>query len=67
MSLAALERAQGAYECHLDLVPREGPLPEIGLPGRIMTSEQLFRFDPQLVDLFVGVVARMLAATAPAG
>jgi len=95
VSLAALERAQGAYECHLDLVPREGPLPEIGLPGRIlaicesfdaltttrpfraahglreatriMTSEQLFRFDPQLVDLFVGVVARMLAATAPAG
>src|SRR2546421_603760 len=95
VSLAALERAQGAYECHLDLVPRDGPLPEIGLPGRIlaicesfdaltttrpfraahglreatriMTSEQLFRFDPQLVDLFVGVVARMLAATAPAG
>jgi hypothetical protein len=94
MSLAALERAQGAYECHLDLVPREDTVPEIGLTGRmlaicesfdaltttrpfraahglkeatrIMTSEQLFRFDPQLVDLFVGVVARMLAATAPA-
>jgi putative two-component system response regulator len=93
VSAAALERAQAAYECHLDLVPRDGSLPEIGLPGRIlaicesfdaltsnrpfraahslreatriMTSEQLFRFDPQLVDLFVGVVARMFAATAP--
>ncbi len=92
---AALERAQAAYECHLDLVPHEGPLPEIGLTGRIlaicesydalttgrpfrgahtaresmriMTTEQLFRFDPQLVDLFVSVVARMLAATAPEG
>jgi len=95
VSAAALERAQAAYECHLDLVPREGAVPEIGLAGRIlaicesfdalttdrpfraahslreatriMTSEQLFRFDPQLVDLFVGVVARMLATTAPEG
>ncbi|HWE24073.1 MAG TPA: HD domain-containing phosphohydrolase [Myxococcales bacterium] len=92
---AALERAQGAYECHLDLVPQEGPLTEVGLAGRIlaicesfdalttarpfraahspreamrvMTTEQLFRFDPQLVDLFVNVVMRLFAATAPAG
>jgi len=95
VTAAALERAQAAYECHLDLVPGEGLVPEIGLPGRIlaicvsfdaltttrpfrgalglreatriMTSEQLFRFDPQLVDLFVGVVVRMLAAIAPGG
>ena len=90
---ATLERAQAAYECHLDLVPQEGPLTEVGLAGRIlaicesfdalttarpfraahspreamriMTTEQLFRFDPQLVDLFVNVVARLFAATAP--
>ena len=90
---AALERAQAAYECHLDLVPPEGPLTDIGLGGRIvaicesfdalttarpfraahsvrdatriMTTEQLFRFDPQLVDLFVSVVVRLFAATAP--
>jgi putative two-component system response regulator len=90
MTAAALERAQAAYECHLDLVPREGPLPSIGLAGRIlaicesfdaltttrpfrsalslgeatrvMTTEQLFRFDPQLVDLFVGAVVRTLGA-----
>jgi hypothetical protein len=92
---AALERAQAAYECHLDLVPQEGPLTEVGLAGRIlavcesfdalttarpfraahspreamrvMTTEQLFRFDPQLVDLFVNVVMRLFAATAPEG
>jgi putative two-component system response regulator len=90
---AALERAQAAYECHLDLVPQDGPLTDIGLGGkilaicesfdalttarpfraahsirdatRIMTTEQLFRFDPQLVDLFVTVVVRLFAATAP--
>ena|GEM_PF-1390094 len=90
VTAAALERAQAAYECHLDLVPREGPLPSIGLLGRIlsicesfdaltttrpfrsalslgeatriMTTEQLFRFDPQLVDLFVGAVVRTLGA-----
>jgi HD domain len=95
VTAAALERAQAAYECHLDLVPGEGPLPEIGLPGRIlaicesfdaltttrpfraahglreatriMTREQLFRFDPQLVDLYVGVVVRMLAAITSEG
>ena len=95
VSSAALDRALAAYECHLDLVPHDGAVPEIGLLGRIlaicesydalttnrpfrrahtareatriMTTEQLFRFDPQLVDLFVGVVARMLAATEPAG
>jgi len=85
---AALERALAAYECHLDLVPREGTPPEIGLGGRIlaicesfdalstdrpfrrahsprdaiglMTTEQLFRFDPALVDLFVKVVQPLL-------
>ena len=90
VNAAALERAQAAYECHLDLVPREGPLPAIGFAGRIlaicesfdalttirpfrsalslseatrvMTSEQLFRFDPQLVDLFVGVVVQTIRA-----
>jgi hypothetical protein len=95
VSAAALERAQSAYECHLDLVPPEGPLTDIGLGGRIvaicesfdalttarpfraahspreatriMTTEQLFRFDPQLVDLFVNVVVRLFAATAPEG
>jgi HD domain-containing protein len=92
---AALERAQAAYECHLDLVTHEGPLTEVGLSGRIlaicesfdalttarpfraahspgeamrvMTTEQLFRFDPQLVDLFVNVVIRLFAATALEG
>jgi hypothetical protein len=85
---AALERALAAHECHLDLVPADGPLPEIGLAGRIlsicesfdalttarpfrpartpqeairiMTTEQLFRFDPHLVDLFVRVVTPLL-------
>jgi hypothetical protein len=85
---AALERALAAYECHLDLVPRQGTLPEVGLGGRIlaicesfdaltserpfrpafparealriMTTEQLFRFDPTLVDLFVKVVQPLL-------
>jgi HD-GYP domain-containing protein (c-di-GMP phosphodiesterase class II) len=85
---AALERALAAYECHLDLVPREGTPPEVGLGGRIlaicesfdalttdrpfraahsardavriMTTEQLFRFDPALVDLFVKVVQPLL-------
>jgi HD-GYP domain-containing protein (c-di-GMP phosphodiesterase class II) len=75
----ALERAMAVYECHLDLVPPEGALPDIGLAGRIlaicesfdalttdrpfraahspeqalrvMTTEQVFRFDPHLVDL----------------
>jgi hypothetical protein len=93
VQFASLERAQAAFECHLDLVPQEGPLTEVGLAGRIlaicesfdalttarpfraahspveamrvMTTEQLFRFDPQLVDLFVNVVARLFAATAP--
>jgi hypothetical protein len=95
VQFAALERAQAAYECHLDLVPHEGPLTDVGLAGRIlaicesfdalttarpfraahspreamrvMTTEQLFRFDPQLVDLFVNVVMRLFAATAPEG
>jgi hypothetical protein len=81
---AALERALAVYECHLDLIPAEGPPPDIGLAGRIlaicesydalttdrpfrpahphgaalrvMTTEQLFRFDPRLVDLFPAVV-----------
>jgi hypothetical protein len=81
---AALERALAVYECHLDLVPQEGPVPDIGLPGRIlaicesydalttprpfrpahthnqalriMTTEQVFRFDPHLLDLFPKVV-----------
>jgi hypothetical protein len=95
VQFAALERAQAAYECHLDLVPHDGPLSDVGLAGRIlsicesfdalttarpfraahspreamrvMTTEQLFRFDPQLVDLFVNVVMRLFAATAPEG
>jgi HD-GYP domain-containing protein (c-di-GMP phosphodiesterase class II) len=86
---AALERALAAYECHLDLVPKEGSPPEIGLGGRIlaicesfdalttdrpfrrahppreairiMTTEQLFRFDPALVDLFVRVVQPLVS------
>ncbi|HEY2031928.1 MAG TPA: HD domain-containing phosphohydrolase [Myxococcales bacterium] len=81
---AALERALAVYECHLDLVPQEGAVPDIGLPGRIlaicesydalttarpfrpahthnqalriMTTEQVFRFDPHLLDLFTKVV-----------
>lgn len=81
---AALERALAVYECHLDLVPQEGEVPDIGLPGRIlaicesydalttarpfrpahthnqalriMTTEQVFRFDPHLLDLFPKVV-----------
>ena len=85
---AALERALAAYECHLDMVPKEGAPPEVGLGGRIlaicesfdalttdrpfrrahsprnaigiMTTEQLFRFDPALVDLFVKVVQPLL-------
>jgi HD-GYP domain-containing protein (c-di-GMP phosphodiesterase class II) len=85
---AALERALAAYECHLDMVPKEGPPPDVGLGGRIlaicesfdalstdrpfrrahsprdaigvMTTEQLFRFDPALVDLFVKVVQPLL-------
>ena len=87
---AALERALAAYECHLDLVPQEeeGPVPEIGLAGRIlsicesydaltterpfrparshrealhiMTTEQVFRFDPALVDLLPAVVEPLL-------
>jgi putative two-component system response regulator len=81
---SALERALAVYECHLDLVPVEGEVPEIGLPGRIlalcesydalttarpfrpahthnqalriMATEQVFRFDPHLLDLFPKVV-----------
>jgi HD-GYP domain-containing protein (c-di-GMP phosphodiesterase class II) len=80
----ALERALAVYECHLDLVPQEGAVPDIGLLGRIlaicesydalttarpfrpahthnqalriMTTEQVFRFDPHLLDLFPKVV-----------
>jgi len=33
---AALERALAVYECHLDLVPQEGAVPDIGLLGRIL-------------------------------
>jgi len=91
----ALERAQAAYECHLDLVPPEGALPEIGLPGRILaicesfdalttarpfrpahapraamrilSTEQLFRFDPHLLDLFGKVVEPLIWFTEHAG
>jgi hypothetical protein len=84
----ALERALAVHECHLDLVPHEGPLPDIGLAGRIlaicesfdalttdrpfrpahsheaalkiMTTEQLFRFDPDLMRLFPQVVEPLL-------
>jgi len=70
------------------LVPPEGALPEIGLPGRIlaicesfdalttarpfrparapreavriMSTEQLFRFDPQLLDLFGKIVEPLI-------
>jgi hypothetical protein len=80
----ALERALAVHECHLDLVPADGSLPDIGLAGRIlaicesydalttdrpfraaysheealkiMTTEQLFRFDPELMKLFPKVV-----------
>jgi len=85
---AALERALAVHECHLDLVPAEGALPDIGLAGRIlaicesydalttdrpfrrahshvsalrvMTTEQVFRFDPQLIDLLPKVVEPLL-------
>lgn len=81
---AALSRALAVYECHLDLVPQEGAVPDIGLFGRIlaicesydalttarpfrpahthnqalriMTTEQVFRFDPHLLDLFPRVI-----------
>lgn len=86
---AALERALAAYECHLELVPKEGePLHEIGLAGRIlnicesydalttprpfrparthqealrvMTTEEVFRYDPELIDLLPKVVEPLL-------
>jgi hypothetical protein len=85
---AALERALAVHECHLDLVPPDGALPDIGLAGRIlaicesydalttdrpfrpahsheaalrvMTTEQLFRFDPHLIDLLPKVVEPLL-------
>ena len=89
MHPAALERAQAAYECHLDLVPPPGdPLPLIGFAGRVlalceafdaltterpfrralsgeeallvMNNELFFRFDPQLLDLFPGIVEAIL-------
>jgi HD-GYP domain-containing protein (c-di-GMP phosphodiesterase class II) len=84
----ALERAMAVYECHLDLVPAEGALPDIGLAGRIlaicesfdalttdrpfrpahspdqalrvMTTEQVFRFDPHLVDLLPVIIEPLL-------
>lgn len=86
--LAALERALAVHECHLDLIPPDGSLPDIGLAGRIlaicesydalttdrpfrrayshaealkvMTTEQVFRFDPHLVDLLPKVVEPLL-------
>ncbi|MBS2021948.1 MAG: hypothetical protein JST92_06025 [Deltaproteobacteria bacterium] len=40
---AALDRALAAYECHLDLVPPPGdPLPEVGMPGRILALCEAF-------------------------
>jgi hypothetical protein len=85
---AALERALAVHECHLDLVPPDGALPDIGLAGRIlaicesydalttdrpfrpahsheaalkvMTTEQVFRFDPHLIDLLPKVVEPLL-------
>jgi hypothetical protein len=85
---AALERALAVHECHLDLVPLDGSLPDIGLAGRIlaicesydalttdrpfrpahsheaalqvMTTEQVFRFDPELIDLLPKVVEPLL-------
>ncbi len=86
---AALERALAAYECHLELVPKDGEnLPEIGLGGRIlsicesydalttsrpfrparthqealrvMTTEEVFRYDPELIDLLPKVVEPLL-------
>ena len=86
----ALERALAAYECHLELIPRDGEaLHEIGLAGRIlsicesydalttqrpfrparthlealhvMTTEEVFRYDPELIDLLPKVVEPLLA------
>ena len=88
---AALERALAAYECHLELIPKDGEaLQEIGLAGRIlsicesydalttprpfrparthlealrvMTTEEVFRYDPELIDLLPKVVEPLLDA-----
>ncbi len=88
---AALERALAAYECHLELIPKDGEaLHEIGLAGRIlsicesydalttprpfrparthqealrvMTTEEVFRYDPELMDLLPKVVEPLLDA-----